>query len=76
MVFKEGIDNADRWAVCDQCGYQGTVSTFVSEGDNYYCPQCGSLTHVSVDASQHVYSWFVDAVLIDVAGELAKLDGR
>ena len=76
LVFKEGIDNADRWAVCDQCGYQGTVSTFVSEGDNYYCPQCGSETHVSVDASQHVYSWFVDAVLIDVAGELARLDGR
>ena len=76
MVFKEGIDNADRWAVCEQCGYQGTVGTFANEADNYYCPQCGSQTHVSVDASQHVYSWFVDAVLIDVAGELARQDGR
>ena len=76
MVFKEGIDNADRWAVCEQCGYQGTVGTFANEADNYYCPQCGSQTHVSVDASQHVYSWYVDAVLIDVAGELACQDGR
>ena len=28
MVFKEGIDNADRWAVCEQCGYQGTAVSY------------------------------------------------
>ena len=78
MVFKEGIDVQDRWAVCENesCGYQGTVGTFTTDGTNYYCPQCSGLTHVSLDASQYVYSWFVDAVLIDVASDLAELDGR
>ena len=78
MVFKEGIDVQDRWAVCENesCGYQGTVGTFTTDGASYYCPQCSGLTHVSLDASQYVYSWFVDAVLIDVASDLAELDGR
>ena len=76
MVFKEGIDDADRWVVCDSCGYSGTKSTFTSQGEQFYCPSCGSLTQVSVDASRHVYSWFVDAVLIDVASEFAALDGK
>ena len=78
MVFKEGIEDQDCWAICENtsCGYQGTVGTFTTDGTNYYCPQCSGLTHVSLDASQYVYSWFVDAVLIDVASDLAELDGR
>ena len=76
MVFKEGIADPDRWAVCDSCGYQGTKSTFRGEGESFYCPECGSRTHVSVDASQHVYSWFVDAVLVDVASDFAANDGK
>ncbi|MBQ3504899.1 MAG: transglycosylase domain-containing protein [Oscillospiraceae bacterium] len=78
MVFKSGIADEDKWSVCENasCGYEGTVSTFTAgEGGNYYCPQCGSLTSVSTDASQEVYSWFVDAVLIDVARKLAEKDG-
>ncbi len=77
MVFKEGIAEEDRWAVCEntECGYEGTIATFTREGDTFYCPQCGSQTHVSLDASQNVYSWYVDAVLIDVASALAEMDG-
>jgi len=78
MVFKEGIADEDRWAICEntQCGYQGTVGTFTTEAGAYYCPRCGSRTSVNLDASQYVYSWFVDAVLIDFASELASQDGR
>lgn len=75
MVFKDGIADEDRWAVCDHCGYGGIVSSYAQEGANYYCPQCGTLTSVSKNASQHIYSWFVDAVIIDVASDLAAKDG-
>ncbi len=75
MVFKEGIDPQDRWANCDNCGYSGTVSTFHSEEGRYYCPECNSLVTVNQDASQNVYSWFVDAAILDVASDLAAQDG-
>ncbi|MBQ8834711.1 MAG: transglycosylase domain-containing protein [Oscillospiraceae bacterium] len=77
MVFKEGIADQDRWAVCENetCGYQGIVATFRNEGNNHYCPECGNLTPVQTSASQHIYSWFVDAVLIDFASYLAEQDG-
>lgn len=75
MVFKDGIADEDRWAVCAHCGYGGTVSTYANENGNFYCPNCGSQTSVSQNASQHIYSWFVDAVIIDVASDLAAKDG-
>ena len=78
MVFKSGIADEDRWTVCENtaCRYAGTRSTFTGEGDSWYCPQCGSLTTVNKSASQHIYSWFVDAVIIDLASYLAEEDGR
>ena len=79
MVFKSGIAEGDKWSVCETegCGYEGTVSTFTAgEGGIYYCPVCGNQTSVSTDASQTMYTWFVDAVLIDVARHLAEKDGR
>lgn len=78
MVFKEGIADEDRWTVCDnpECGYEGTRSNFVGEGNAYYCPICGSLTSVTTNASQHIYSWFVDAVIMDFASYLAEQDGK
>lgn len=75
MVFKDGISDEDRWAVCDVCGYGGIVGTYGHDGDNYFCPNCGSQTAVSLNASEHVYSWFVDAVIIDVASDFAAQDG-
>ena len=78
MVFKEGIANEDRWTVCENaaCGYEGTRSNFTGEGETWYCPLCGSLTAVSTNASQYIYTWFVDAVIIDFAAYLAEQDGH
>jgi len=78
MIFKEGIADSDRWTVCENqlCGYAGTRSNFSGSGDSWYCPVCGSLTAVSTNASQHIYSWFVDAVIIDFASYLAEQDGK
>ena len=79
MVFKKGIADEDRWTVCENgaCGYEGTRSNFTTAGDGvYYCPICGSLTSVSTNASQQIYSWFVDAVIIDFASYLAEQDGK
>ena len=77
MVFKSGIDNADRWTICDneECGYEGTRNNFTGDESGWYCPMCGSLTSVNTNASQHIYSWFVDAVIIDLASYLAEQDG-
>jgi len=77
MVFKEGIADEDKWTECEnaQCGYEGIRSTFNSDGSNYFCPGCGTQVSVSVNASQHIYSWFVDAAIVDVASDLAAKDG-
>ena len=78
MVFKEGIADEDRWTVCENedCGYEGTRNNFSGSGDTWYCPICGGITSVSTNASQHIYSWFVDAVIIDFASYLAEQDGK
>lgn len=78
MVFKEGIADEDRWTVCEnpECGFEGTRSQFTGEDGAYYCPVCGNLTSVTTNASQHIYSWFVDAVIIDFASYLAEQDGK
>ena len=77
MVFKSGIADEDRWAVCENasCGYQGTMKTFIAEGGGHFCPYCGTQTTEKTDASQHIYSWYVDAVLVDVAADFAAADG-
>ncbi len=77
LVFKNGIDNEDRLAQCpnESCGYKNTVSTFVKDGENYYCPQCNTLTAINQSASQDNYSWFADTVLDEVARAFAEKSG-
>ncbi len=77
MVFRSGIADEDRWAVCPNasCYYEGTMSTYNGENGSYFCPVCGTQTTVKTDASQHIYSWYVDAVLVDVAADFAAADG-
>ena len=77
MVFKKGIAHEDKWEDCDaeNCGYEGIVASFKKEGDKYFCPQCGSHVDVGADASQEVYSYFVDTVLEDVARDMAAQNG-
>jgi len=78
IVFKSGIAPEDKWEICDNagCGYQGTVGTYtLSEAGSRYCPVCGTLTEIGNDASQEVYTWFVDTVLEDVARDIATMNG-
>jgi len=77
LVFKNGIDFEDRYSDCENedCGYHGHNSTYVLEEGKYYCPQCGVVTTIDADASQYVYSWFVDTVVTDLAKDMATRDG-
>lgn len=77
IIFKSGIDAEDKWSVCsnEQCGYEGTVGTFTKVDSDYFCPVCNTQVDVRTDASQEVYSWFVDAVIDDVARDLSAQDG-
>ena len=77
IVFKRGVAAEDRWATCinEGCDYAGTVKTYTKKDSEYYCPKCGKKTDISGDASQEVYSYFVDTVVEDVAQALAERDG-
>ncbi len=77
IVFKRGIDEGDRLTTCTntECGYENIASTFLLTDGVYTCPNCGSVVKVREDASQDVYSWFVDTALEDVAKALCARDG-
>ena len=79
LVLKDGIDPEDEVADCDyeSCGYHGKVGSFVFNEDEqrYYCPQCGKLTSIGENASQEVYSYFVDTVIRDIARDLMEKNG-
>ena len=78
IEFKSGIAAEDRMAYCenDECGYKGVVGTLIVEEEQFFCPECKEQIHVTDYASDTVYSWFVDAVIEDVATALAEKDGR
>lgn len=78
LVLKRGIDDEDRVADCENenCLYHGKVGTFEKKDDGkYYCPKCGEVTTIGENASQTVYSYFMDTVLEDVAMALAEKNG-
>ena len=77
LVLKNTIAKEDRWVVCSNadCGYEGVRKTYAADGDKIKCPQCGTVPEEVNDASQEVYSYFVDVVLQDVAKAMAKRDG-
>lgn len=75
LVFKDGIDFGDKYSDCGECGYHAHNDTYTVSGGVYYCPQCGAATTIGEDASQDVYSWFVDTVLEDLATEMATRAG-
>ncbi len=90
LVFKRGIAEQDKWAYCKDvyndkgelvsqgCGYNCAVRDLnVQETDGkkvYSCPNCSKLIDVAKDASQSVYSWYVDQVLEDVGKAMAARD--
>lgn len=77
IVFKWGIDPQDRITTCtnENCDYRGTVASYTLQNGVYFCPECKRATDVTADASQEVYSYFVDTVLEDVAEAMAERDG-
>lgn len=75
LTFKDGIDFEDKYSDCSECGYHAHNDTYVLNGGVYYCPECGAATTIGENASQDVYSWFVDTVLEDVATEMATAAG-
>ena len=78
MVFKDGIDHEDKmaWCINEECGYHGIVRTLeAKDNGTYACPQCGQDVPVGVNASQEVYSWYMDTVYEDVARALMARDG-
>lgn len=78
LTLKRGIDEEDKYADCtnEDCLYHGKRGTFTKVSDSKYeCPQCGNVVDVGEDASQEVYSWFVDVVLEEVAEKLCERNG-
>ena len=76
LVLKSTIAEEDLWTVCpnEACGYEGVRKDFQAD-DTLKCPKCGTAPKIESDASQEVYSYFVDAVLKDVARDMAERDG-
>lgn len=77
LVLKSEIAKEDKWVECSnpQCDYEGIRKTYKKIGDNIKCPECGQVPEEVTDASQKVYSYFVDVVIQDVAKTMAKKDG-
>ncbi len=91
LVYKRGIAPEDKWTFCKDvldnkgdvvtvgCGYDCAVRDLVTKEENgktlYFCPSCGQAIDITTDASQAVYSWYVDQVIDDVAQALAERDG-
>ena len=77
LVLKSTIAEEDKWVVCsnESCGYEGIRSTYTVNGEDIKCPQCGTVAKIAEDESQEVYSYFVDALLEDVARTMAERDG-
>jgi len=78
LVLKSSIADEDKWVICqsETCDYEGIRSTYDTEDGSVACPVCGMQPEVKVDVSQEVYTWFVDAVLKDVARDMALKDGE
>ena len=77
LVLKRGIDFEDQMAECpnDSCGYRDIIRTLkVGEDGLHYCPVCDTRMEVEETPST-MYSWFTEAVIKDVARELAAKDG-
>ncbi len=77
LVLKSGIDKEDQWVKCTNadCGYEGIRSSYTKLENGIKCPKCETVPEEINDASQEVYSYFVDVVLQDVAKAMAKQDG-
>ncbi|MBR5248454.1 MAG: transglycosylase domain-containing protein, partial [Lachnospiraceae bacterium] len=76
LVLKSSIAEEDQWVICSnaECDYEGLRKTF-QVSDGLKCPTCGTTPELITDASQEVYPYFVDALLKEVAKDMAAHDG-
>ena len=72
LVLKVGVDEEDRLATCETCGYRNTVGTYEKRDDAHFCPECGTQALMQQDHSRDIYSWYGDTVLEDVARAMAE----
>ena len=77
LVLKNTIAEEDKWIECSnsECGYEGIRKTFKVSVNTIKCPECGAVPEIKSNASQKVYSYFVDVVIQDVAKAMAKKNG-
>jgi len=68
---EDGAVDENAEVSCGSCKHKGSLMSFRF----YCCPECEQVIRVGSNASQTVYSWFVDVVLEDVASMLAREDG-
>lgn len=60
---------------CVNCGYYDTARHYVREGEQFFCPECGTEADIVLDSSTDMYSWFTELVMDDVAKALAEKQG-
>ncbi|MBQ3000468.1 MAG: transglycosylase domain-containing protein [Oscillospiraceae bacterium] len=75
MVFESGVTFEERLNTCpnESCGYRDVAANFKNEGEEYFCPRCGTKVVMEQVSNQGVYSWFTETVLEDLAKEMAQL---
>ena len=76
MNFHKGDDSVkDVEYTCTNCGYTASARKYHRDGDEFFCPQCGTQAAIELDANSDMYSWFTELVMDDVAKELAAKQG-
>ena len=76
LVYTHGEAADDvTYHTCETCGFTDVARHFTKEEDVFYCPECGAVQDLELDASSDMYSWFTDLVIEDVAKALAEKQG-
>ena len=73
IILKNGVSEEDKWIECsnEACTYENVASTYTKSENLWLCPKCNTGTELVSDASQGVYSYFVDAVIEQVTRQMA-----
>lgn len=79
LNYKSGISKLDKWTECsnEECEYENVLGAYTpAEDGQYYCPECSAMASAQENASQSVYSWYVETALDDVAEAFCELNGE
>lgn len=77
LVLKYGVDFEDSLTTCtnEECGAKTLVRDLVTEEDRYFCPVCGEEIFPRGSGGSGEYTYFEDAVIMQVARDLAVQEG-